>query len=757
MSHSDLQFISRKILAILLLVISGPVSALTAIEVDKLFSDDGVYADYFGGSIAIDGDTAVISATGDDDQGDYSGSAYIFTRDATGVWSQQAKLLPTDGAALYRFGSSVAISGDTVVVGATVQGGYGSIYVFKQDTTGNWNQQAKLVPSDCDMTDPIGNVVAIYDETLVVGNSADDDFGNSSGSVYVFARDASGNWNQQAKLYATEGAKGDFFGISIDITGDTLAVGASGDDNDNGIDSGSAYVFTRDSSGNWSQQAKLLAAEGAEDDGFGRSVAIDNDTLLVGSPRTGGGSAVYVYERDASGNWSQHAKLHPDLMPAMFGNQVAIDGDTAVVGIGAKLKVAPYLFTRNALGSWTQQATLVPANGLPELPGSFGYYGIPIAIDGSTVMVGNIPDDPLGQGIYTGSVYVFELVEDDKDGDGVLDVSDNCPEVANADQANNDGDSAGDACDADDDNDGVDDAVPDNCPFTANPDQVDTDNDGFGDACDADPDGDGVFAEDNCPLVPNPFQTDTDQDGLGDACDTDDDNDGVADDVPDNCPTVANEDQADLDGDNIGDACDIDLDGDGVDNSLDNCPMSANTTQDNADGDSEGDACDADDDNDGVVDDHPDNCPLIYNPDQADLDGDGEGDVCDGELDGDDIPDVVDNCPTVANPNQADYDGDGEGDACDSDIDADGVLNANDICGVTPLGAVVDPDTGCSLNELCPCEGPRGSTELWRNHGKYVSCIAKTSEHFLEIGLISETEKDDIVSAAARMTCGAKK
>jgi hypothetical protein len=698
-----------------------------------LFADDGVYADNFGISIAIDGDTAVIGASGDDDQGSNSGSAYIFSRNAVGDWSQQVKLLPSDGQEVVSFGKSVDISGDTVVVGAGAP--YpecASVYVFNRNATGNWTEQAKLVSTGCSRY----YMIALDGNTLVIGDYNDDYLGDAAGSAYIFSKDTAGVWTQQAKLYAEDGAEGDFFGISVDIAGNTLAVGAYADDNENGIDSGSAYVFTRDSSGNWNQQAKLLAAEGAEDDSFGRSIAIDGNTLLVGAP---GDYTTYVFNNDGAGIWTEQAKLG-------CGRWVALNGDTAMVG---PLFTAPSAYTRDAWGGWSEPANLIPDDGIPPSVG-FGAYGQAFALDGITAMVGYTPDDS-----FSGSVYVFELVEDDADGDGVLDVSDNCPDVANADQANNDGDSAGDACDADDDNDGVDDAIPDNCPFTVNPDQFDTDGDGLGDACDADPDGDGVFAEDNCTLVPNPFQTDTDQDGLGDACDTDDDNDGVLDDVPDNCPTVANEEQADLDGDDIGDACDIDIDGDSVDNTVDNCPVTANTSQDNTDGDSEGDACDMDDDNDGV-DDHPDNCPLIYNPDQADLDGDGEGDVCDGEFDGDGISNEVDNCPTIPNTNQADYDGDGVGDACDSDIDADGIPNTSDICGTTPLNAVVEPSIGCSLHELCPCEGPRGTTELWRNHGKYVSCIAKTSESFVAQGLISEATKDNIVSVAAHTACGTK-
>jgi hypothetical protein len=204
----------------------------------------------------------------------------------------------------------------------------------------------------------------------------------------------------------------------------------------------------------------------------------------------------------------------------------------------------------------------------------------------------------------------------DRDGDGILDAVDNCPDDANPNQENADGDADGDACDTDDDGDGVLD-TNDDCPLVADPDQTDTDGDGTGDACTDDADGDGVLdATDNCPLVANSGQDNHDTDADGDACDTDDDDDTVAD-VDDDCPIDADVDQADLDGDGAGDVCDTDDDGDGVDDATDDCPVIANPGQEDTDGDLAGDACDADDDGDGL-DDGADNCPGVANPGQED-------------------------------------------------------------------------------------------------------------------------------------------
>ncbi|MCA9524891.1 MAG: thrombospondin type 3 repeat-containing protein, partial [Myxococcales bacterium] len=193
----------------------------------------------------------------------------------------------------------------------------------------------------------------------------------------------------------------------------------------------------------------------------------------------------------------------------------------------------------------------------------------------------------------------------------------------------------------DTDGDGIDDG-DDNCPEAANPDQADLDGDGIGDACD-DGDGDGVVdGDDNCADIANPDQSDVDGDGQGDACDEEDDGDGIADGI-DNCPLAVNPGQEDLDDDGIGDACDDDRDGDEVLNDDDNCPDEANNDQVDTDGDEDGDACDDDDDDDGIAD-GDDNCPLVANPDQADADGDGIGDACDDDDDGDGGADDVDNC-----------------------------------------------------------------------------------------------------------------
>ena len=207
---------------------------------------DGAAYDRFGLSLFISGDRMVVGANGDDDKGSSSGSAYVFERQSNGTWTQAAKLVAKDGAANDYFGWSVAVSGDHVVVGALTDDdngpSSGSAYVYERQVNGTWTQAAKLVAKDGAAGDFFGRSVAISGEHIVVGVYGDDDKGGSSGSAHVFERQANGTWTQAAKLVAKDGAAGDRFGYTVATSGERVVVGAYRDD-DKGSDSGSAYPF----------------------------------------------------------------------------------------------------------------------------------------------------------------------------------------------------------------------------------------------------------------------------------------------------------------------------------------------------------------------------------------------------------------------------------------------------------------------------------------------------------------------------------
>ncbi|MGI6249911.1 MAG: FG-GAP repeat protein [Anaerolineaceae bacterium] len=455
--------------------------------------------DTFGSAVAVSNDTVVVgtpyedSATmgvnGDQDNNNApeSGAAYVFMRNGS-AWTQQAYLKASNTNAWDLFGTSVAISGDTIVVGAIRESSNatgingdqsdnsaedaGAAYVFVRSGS-TWTQQAYLKASNTDTWDTFGISVAISNDTIVVGairessnatgvnGDQSDNSAEDAGAAYVFARSGS-TWTQQAYLKASNTDAGDYFGSSVAISDDTIVVGAYGEDsaatginNDNQSDNsasyaGAAYVFARSGS-TWTQQAYLKASNTNAWDLFGTSVAVSGDTIVVGahvedSAATGvnndnqsdnsaeDAGAAYVFARNGS-TWTQQAYLKASNTDAndYFGSSVAVSNDTIVVGAYGESSTAmgvngdqsdnsasdagaAYVFARSG-STWTQQAYLKASN-----TDASDRFGFSVAISGDMIVVGAIRESSNATGVNgdqsdnsakdAGAAYVFADVQE---------------------------------------------------------------------------------------------------------------------------------------------------------------------------------------------------------------------------------------------------------------------------------------------------------------------------------------------------------
>ena len=411
-------------------------------EIANLTAGDATAGDSFGEGVEIDGDTMVVGATFDADKGSGSGSAYIFTRDTPGDihsnWTQRAKLLASDGEVDDNFGQSVAIDGDTVVIGsygedAPGENASGAAYIFTRNTPGSltsgWTQVAKLRASDFYRGDYFGVDVSVHGDTVVIG-SYQPSFSTSTGAAYIFTpsgpSNTNGGWAQVAKLSVANTKR---FGWSVSVDGDMVAVGAYLEYGPGsfleGANMGAAYIFTRDTPGSltsgWTQVAKLIAGDRVVDDKFGYSVSIQGNTAVIGKATNAFGndnnstiSSAYIFTpsgpSNTNGGWVQVAKLTASdgALYDNFGVSVSIDGDT--VAIGAQFNDDPtnsgsvYIFTRNTPGSltsgWTEQTKLTASDAAAD-----AIFGQRVSIDESfkVVAIGSP-----GINSVTGSVYVFE-------------------------------------------------------------------------------------------------------------------------------------------------------------------------------------------------------------------------------------------------------------------------------------------------------------------------------------------------------------
>ena len=400
------------------------------IQTAELTSSDGQGNDQFGWSVAVDGDTVVVGApTHAVGSNAGQGAAYVFVKPDSG-WAdaiQTAELSASGGAANDYFGSSVAINGDTIVVGAggaTVNGypHQGVAYVFVKPA-GGWRdmpQAARLAASDGYAGDDFGAAVAINGDNIAVGAPyASIGSNTEQGAAYVFVKPSDGwvdGW-QTAKLTASDGSANDVLGVSVALEGDTVLAGASGATIDGNANGGAAYVFVKPPQG-WSdgnQSAKLTASDVMPDDYFGVSVALNNGTIVVGGPSDFTGS-VYVFVPRA-GKWNdtlETAKLTASgsEAPLLLGTSVAISGDTVISGAvgtaagGNQHQGILFLFVRPPTGwsDMTQTGRLTASDGAEG-----DYFGRTLALSGSTAVAG-APFHTVGLNSAQGSAYVFQTL-----------------------------------------------------------------------------------------------------------------------------------------------------------------------------------------------------------------------------------------------------------------------------------------------------------------------------------------------------------
>ena len=425
-------------------LISPPFTQLTE---TKIVASDREANDRFGYSVAISGNYAIVGANGEDPDASgnvryNAGSAYIFER-TSGTWSQKQKIVASDRYHNDFFGISVAISGNYAIVGAYGEdhdendevflSSAGSAYIFERDTDGSWNEVQKIVASDREADDRFGYSVAISGNYAIVGanNEDPDASGNvkyNAGSAYIFER-TSGTWSQKQKIVASDRQADDQFGYSVAISGNYAIVGAYTEyhdaSGDNPLDrAGSAYIFER-TNGSWSQKQKIVASDREADDQFGYSVAISGNYAIVGayyedhdaSGNVGLGDAgsAYIFERDTDGSWIQKQKIVASDREAddEFGRSVAISGNYAIVGaynedhdssgnVGLGDAGSAYIFERDTDGSWIQKQKIVASDREAD-----DRFGISVAISGNYAIMGAHYEDPGGINA-AGAAYIFE-------------------------------------------------------------------------------------------------------------------------------------------------------------------------------------------------------------------------------------------------------------------------------------------------------------------------------------------------------------
>ncbi len=404
-------------------------------ETAIMVADDGDVADNYGWSVAIEGTTAVVGSLNDDAVGSDSGSVYILSYDGN-RWDQTQKLVATGIGSFDGFGDSVAISGDTIVIGSPgdddAGSGAGAAYVFT-NIAGVWTQTTKLVPPTLAGGDNCASEVDIDQDTIILSAMLTDSNGSNSGAAYIYRRIA-GTWTYMTQLVPNDNAEFDRFGMDVAVSGSRVLISAPSDDDNGGSSTGSAYIFERDGE-TWSQTHKLTASDADPDDQFGERLDLSNTTALIGSrydnaPLGNSGSA-YIFEFDGS-DWIEQPKLTaPDASSSdYFGQDVAIHNNRAIIGawgqndpFGFFNAGAAYAYSKTN-GVWSLDNKIVAS----DQEGS-DFFGYAVAVSDDFAIIGADGNDDFWWGPDAGAVYMIEMncqaqCPADFTNDGVLDFFD---------------------------------------------------------------------------------------------------------------------------------------------------------------------------------------------------------------------------------------------------------------------------------------------------------------------------------------------
>ena len=391
-------------------------SVLAHFEKTKFFPSDANASDSFGVAVAIDGNTAVVGAYQNDSNGSDCGAAYVYELSGS-QWIEKQKLVGSDGSAGDKFGRSVAVEGDTIVVGSYYDDNKGSAYVFSR-IDANWVECQKLVAPDAASGDRFGCSVAIDNNTIVIGAYGDD---SQTGSASVFVRNDS-NWVFQQKLTASDSEQAGFFGYSVAIDNNTIIIGAPNWSNP----IGSAYFYQRQNT-TWLEQSVLRGDAGH----FGFSVALDGNWAVIGAYEddtniVSGAGTAYVFANTDAG-WVEQQKLFDANSPTYgedFGWAVAIKNDTIFVGcpydfVDGNKTGSVFEFVRTGT-SWVQSDRLAAGDANAD-----DKFGSSLALSGRHIIIG-VPYN-VNNGKSTGSAYIFnenDAVTGDFDGDYDVDFND---------------------------------------------------------------------------------------------------------------------------------------------------------------------------------------------------------------------------------------------------------------------------------------------------------------------------------------------